>query len=48
MIEARLVLGLAERFGCLPDDVYAMDASVLRLLDIEDLMGWREPAEPED
>lgn len=34
-MEARLILGLCERFGCIPDVAYEMDAGVLRLLAIE-------------
>lgn len=43
-MEAQLVLGLADRFGCAPDDAYRMDARVLRLLDTERrLKGGEEP-----
>lgn len=35
-MEAELVLGLCERFGCLPSQLYAEDAELLRLLAIEE------------
>lgn len=35
------MLRLADRFGCTPDAARAMDATVLGLLEIEDLLGWR-------
>jgi hypothetical protein len=34
---AKLVLGLCERFGCLPSQLLEEDASLLRLLKIESL-----------
>jgi hypothetical protein len=36
------VLRLCDRFRCTPDGAYRLDATVLGLLEIEDLMGWRE------
>lgn len=36
------MLGLCDRFRCVPEQAYRMDASVLRLLDIEAFLGWRE------
>lgn len=41
MTEARLVLGLCDRFGCLPSQALAEDAGVLRMLDLEQVNGWR-------
>lgn len=32
-----LILGLCQRFGCLPSALYAEDAGLLRLLRIESL-----------
>lgn len=46
-MEARLVLGLCDRFRCGPDEAYAMDATVLSLLAIEDAMGWRREVNEE-
>ena len=40
-----MILGLCERFHCLPSQVLAEDASVLRLLHVYEL-GHR-PGEPE-
>lgn len=37
-----MVLGLCERFGCLPSQLYAEDANLLRLLTVEKL-GRPEP-----
>lgn len=45
MTEARLILGLADRFHCLPDDAYGMDAGVLRLLALE--RDWKRGGEEE-
>ncbi len=36
-----MVLGLCERFGCLPSQLYAEDAEIFRLLAIEELGGSR-------
>lgn len=41
------MLGLCDRFGCVPDEAYRMDAAVLRLLDIEAFLGWREEVNQE-
>lgn len=41
MTEARIVLRLCDRFGCTPDAAERLDATVLRLLEIEDIKGWR-------
>ena len=41
MTEARIILGLCDRFGCTPDVAERLDAGVLRLLEIEDIKGWR-------
>ena len=41
MIEARIVLGICDRFGCTPDVAEKQDAGVLRMLEIEDIKGWR-------
>ena len=35
LIEARLVLGICERFGCLPSALDGEDAELARLLEIE-------------
>jgi hypothetical protein len=40
---AKLILGLCERFGCLPSALLEEDAGLLRLLKIESL-GTPEPA----
>jgi len=37
-----MVLGLCERFGCLPSALYAEDAELIRLVRIEELGGTRE------
>lgn len=37
MIESRLILRLCDRFHCVPDEAYAMDARVWRLMEIERL-----------
>ena len=37
LVEAELVLGLAERFGCPPHEVYRWPAATLRLVRIEQL-----------
>ena len=39
-----MILGLCERFGCLPSQLLAEDAELLRLVDIERL---GTPPEPE-
>lgn len=44
-MEARLILGLCDRFSCLPSQVRAEGASVLRLVQIEALA--RPPQPPE-
>lgn len=36
-MKAQLILGLCDRFGCLPSQLRAEGAGVLRLLDIEAL-----------
>jgi hypothetical protein len=36
------VLGLCERFGCLPSQLYEEDAELLRLLAMEELGGGDE------
>ena len=41
-----MILGLCERFGCLPSALLAEDASILRLLRIKAL-GTPEQSEPE-
>lgn len=33
--EAQMILGLCQRFGCLPSQLLAEDAGILRLLAIE-------------
>lgn len=42
------MLGLCERFGCLPSQLEREDARILRLVEIETLGGRRvpEPADP--
>lgn len=35
------MLSVCDRFRCTPDEAYRMDATVLGLLEIEDVMGWR-------
>lgn len=42
-----MVLGLCDRFRVTPDEAYRMDATVLGLLEIEDLMGWRREVSDE-
>jgi len=39
--EARIVLAVCDRFRCTPDEALRMDATVIGLMSIEDLMGWR-------
>lgn len=36
-MRAEAVLGMCERFGCLPSQLYQEDADLLRLLEIERL-----------
>jgi hypothetical protein len=36
LIEAELILGLCDRFHCLPQQVEEMDASVIRMLKVYD------------
>jgi hypothetical protein len=40
-----MILGLCERFGCLPTALLAEDAAIMRWLQLEDLGGSREVAE---
>jgi len=42
LIEAKTILGLCDRFGCLPSQLAAEDAAILRLLKIEELGVRRE------
>ena len=44
LARARIVLGLCERFGCLPPQVLELDASVLRMIDVYER---GKPPEPE-
>jgi hypothetical protein len=44
LAEAELVLGLCDRFHCIPEVAEEMDAGVLRLLKIEELGTRREEA----
>ena len=37
LVESRIILGLCDRFHCIPEAAYRMDANVLRLLEIEAL-----------
>lgn len=37
-----MVLGLCERFGCLPSALYAEDASLIRMLELEEMGGSRD------
>lgn len=39
------MLGLCERFGCLPSALYQEDVNLLRLLALEDMGGGREAPE---
>jgi hypothetical protein len=39
------VLGLCERFGCLPSQLYEEDADLLRLLALEELGGGANTGE---
>lgn len=39
------MLGLCDRFGCLPSQALEEDASVLRMLQLE--RGWKEGGEEE-
>lgn len=41
MTEARIILRLCDRFTCTPREAARQDANVLRMLEIEDLKGWR-------
>lgn len=41
-----MVLGLCQRFGCLPSQLYAEQSDLLYLLNVESL-GTPEPREPE-
>ncbi len=41
------MLGLCDRFHCLPSQLEKEDASILRLLKIEELGTRREEVEPE-
>jgi len=42
LTEARFILRLCERFGCLPSELLAEDAALMRLLTIEQLGTPRE------
>jgi hypothetical protein len=41
LIHAELILGLCDRFHCLPHEAEALDASVIRMLQLEE-MGRRQ------
>ena len=41
MTEAAVILRICNRFSCTPREAEKQDAGVLRLLDIEDIKGWR-------
>ena len=45
MTEARVILRICDRFGCTPRQAERQDATLLRLLEIEDIKGWRQPDE---
>jgi hypothetical protein len=47
LAEADLVIGLCERFHCLPSQLYQEDASILRLLAIHQ-KGHPEREDPEE
>lgn len=36
-----MILRICDRFGCVPSQAEREDAGVLRLLEIESVMGWR-------
>jgi len=40
-----MILGLCERFGCLPSALYAEDAHIFKLLAIEQLGGREEASD---
>ncbi len=42
MTEARIVLSLCDRFGCTPREALKQDARVLRLIETENIKGWRK------
>lgn len=47
LTHARWVVGLCERFGCLPSKLYQEDSELIQLLNIIE-QGTPEEAEPED
>ena len=47
LAEAKLILGLCDRWHKTPPEIYALDASVLRLLKIESLGIRREEVVPD-
>lgn len=41
MTEARIILSVCDRFTCTPREAERQDAGVLRLIEIENIKGWR-------